>query len=82
MKVQSGNRHISLTSAQDGDGRSTPRLARFTPGNDLTANVQETGCSPGPVWKGAKKFAHIGTRSPGRAVRSESLYRLSYPAPR
>jgi hypothetical protein len=35
---------------------------------------------PGPVWTGAKDFSPTGIRSPNRPARSQSLYRLSYPA--
>jgi hypothetical protein len=32
------------------------------------------------VWTGAENFAPTGIRSPDRPARSQSLYRLSYPA--
>ena len=35
----------------------------------------------GPVWTGAENLAPTGIRSPDRAARSESLYRLSYRGP-
>jgi hypothetical protein len=47
----------------------------FTPGKGPVPIVQEAGWAPGPVWTGAKK-----SRSPGRPARSQSLYRLRYPA--
>ena len=34
---------LSLTSALDGGGWSTPRPSRFTPGNDPVPIVQEAG---------------------------------------
>jgi hypothetical protein len=34
---------LSLTSALDGGGWSTPRQGRFTPGNDTVPIVQEAG---------------------------------------
>ena len=34
---------LSLTSALDGGGWSTPRPGRFTPGNDPVPIVQEAG---------------------------------------
>jgi hypothetical protein len=34
-----------------------------------------------PVWTGTENIASTGIRSPGRSVRSESLYRLRYPGP-
>lgn len=39
------------------------------------------GWAPGPVWTGAKILEITGIRSPGRPVRSESLYRLRFPSP-
>jgi hypothetical protein len=42
-------------------------------------HVQEAGWTPRPVWTCAKNLAVTGIRSPVRPVRSQSLYRLSYP---
>jgi hypothetical protein len=44
--------------------------------------VQEAGWAPGPVWTGAENLAPTGIQSPYLPSRSQSLYRLSYPAPR
>ena len=55
-------------------GRSLP------PGKDRVPIVQEAGWAPGPVWTGAEKLAPTGIRSSDRPARSQSLYRLSYPA--
>ena len=49
---------------------------RERPGN----HVQEAGWAAGPVWTGAENLAPTGIRSPDRPARSQSLYRLSYPA--
>ena len=57
----------------------TPRPL-FTPGKDPVPIVQEAGWTPGPVWTGAENLVHIGIRSPDRPARSQSLYRLRYPA--
>ena len=57
---------------------STPR-PYFTPGKDPLHIVQEAGWTPGPVSTGGKSRP-TGIRSPGLPVRSQSLYRLSYPA--
>ena len=57
---------------------STPR-PYFTPGKDPVPIVHEAGWAPGPGWTGGKSRA-TGIRSPDRPVRSQSLYRLSYPA--
>ena len=58
--------------------RHAPPL--FTPGEDLVPIVQEAWWAPGPVWTGAENLAPKGIRSPDRLARSQSLYRLSYPA--
>jgi hypothetical protein len=60
---------LSLTSALNGGGWSTPRSGRFTTRKDLKPTVKEAGCAPGTVY--------TGIRSPDRPVRSKSLYRLS-----
>ena len=72
---------LPSTSALDGGGWSTPRPGRFTPGKDPVPIVQQAGWAPGPVWTCAENLAPTGIRSPDRPVRSESLYRLSYPGP-
>jgi len=51
-----------------------------TLGKDPVPIVQEAGWAPGPVWTRAENLAPTGIRSPGRPARSQSLYRLSYPA--
>jgi hypothetical protein len=68
---------LSLTSALDGGGWSTPRPGRFTPGKDPVPIVWEAGWAPGPVWTGAENLAPTGIRSPDCPARSQSLYRLS-----
>jgi hypothetical protein len=55
----------------------TPRPL-FTPRKNPVPIVQEAGWGPGPVWTGKSRPA--GIRSPDRPARSQSLYRLSYPA--
>ena len=57
---------------------STPR-PHFTLGKDPVPILQEAGWAPGPVWKGGKSRPHRDS-IPDRAARSQSLYRLSYPA--
>ena len=57
----------------------TPRLL-FTPVKEPVPIVQEAGWAPGPVWTGAENLGPTGIRSPDRPCRSQSLYRLSYPA--
>ena len=57
---------------------STPR-AHFTPSKDPVPILQKAGWAPGPVWTGGKSCPHRNS-IPHRPVRSQSLYRLSYPA--
>ena len=52
----------------------------LTPGKDPVPIVQEAGWASGLVWTGAENIAPTGIRSPDRPARSESLYRLRYPA--
>jgi hypothetical protein len=54
----------------------------FTSGKDPVPIVQKAGWAPGPVWTGAENLAPTEIRSPDRPARSQSLYRLRYPAPR
>jgi len=57
---------------------STPR-PHFTPGKDPVPILQEAGWAPGPVWTGGNSRPHRDS-IPDRPDRSQSLYRLSYPA--
>jgi len=59
---------------------STPR-PHFIPGKDPVPIVQEAGWVPVTVWTGGKSRPHRDS-IPGRPARSQSLYRLSYPAHR
>ena len=54
-------------------------LAASTPGKDPVPIVQEAGWAPGPVWAGGKSRPHQNSILE-RPARSQSLYRLSYPA--
>jgi len=56
---------LSLASAPDEGGWSTPRPGRFTSGKDPVVIVQEAGWVPGPVWTGAENLAYTGIRFPG-----------------
>jgi len=51
----------------------------FTPRKDPVPILQEAGWAPGPVWTGGKSRPHRDS-TPDRPARSQSLYRLSYPA--
>ena len=44
--------------------------------------VQKAGWAQDPVWTGAENLAPTEFRSPYHPARSQSLYRLSYPAHR
>ena len=57
---------------------STPR-PHFTPGKDPVPIVKEAGWTPGPVWTGGISRPHRDSIT-DRPARSQSLYRLSYPA--
>jgi len=57
---------------------STPR-PHFTPGKDPVPILQKAGWDPGPVWTGEKSRPHRDS-IPDRPTRSQSLYRLRYPA--
>jgi len=46
---------------------------------DAAPIVQEAGWAPGPVWRGEKSRPHWDS-IPDNPARSQSLYRLSYPA--
>jgi len=64
------NHTLSLTSALDGGGWSTPHLGRFTAGKD-----PEVGWASGPVWTGAENLVYSGIRSPERLARNESIHK-------
>ena len=78
------SRGIALPFRDHGTSRrggvSVTPLPLFTPGKDPVPIVQEAGWAPGPVWTSAKNLAPTEIRSPDRPARSQSLYRLSYPA--
>jgi len=82
--VHRGSRGIALLFHDHGTTRGwgvsiTPRPL-FTPGKDPVPIVQEAGWAPGPVWTGVENLAPSGIQSPDRPARSQSLYRLRYPA--
>ena len=68
----------------DGDTRrgwvvNSTSPSHFTPGKEPVPILQEAGWAPGPVWTGGKSRPHRDS-IPDRPARSQSLYRLSYPA--
>jgi len=64
-----------------GGGWSAPRPGRFTPRKDPVLIVWGAVWAPEQFWTDAEKLFLTGILSPERPVRSESLYRLSYPGP-
>jgi hypothetical protein len=48
---------------------------------DTSLIVHEAGWNPEPVWTGTENFVLTKFRSPHRPLRSDSIYRLSYPGP-
>ena len=79
-----GSRGIALPFHDHGTRRGEGSASRpgrfFAPGKDTVPIVLEAGWAPGPVWTGAENIAPTGIRSPDRPARSQSLYRLRYPA--
>jgi hypothetical protein len=51
---------LSLTSALDGGGWSTPCPGRFTPGKEPVPIAQEARWASGTVWTGAENLAPPG----------------------
>ena len=68
---------LSLTSALDGVGGQGHAPADLPRKREAVAILWEAGWAAGLVWKDSTNLI----RSPERPVRSESLYRLSYPDP-
>ena len=54
--------------------------AALYPEKDPVPIAQEAGWAPGPVRTGAENLALTWIRSADRPARSQSLYRLRYPA--
>jgi len=79
-----GSRGIALPFHDHGTksewGVSVTPRPLFTPGKVTVPIVQEAGWAPGLVWRGAENLVPTGTRSPDHPARSQSLYRLRYPA--
>jgi hypothetical protein len=60
-------------------GWLTPRLGRFTLGNNSVPIVQEDEWAPRPCYMDGVDIATTGIRIPDRPARSE--YRVCYPGP-
>ena len=67
------NYNLSLISALDGGGWSTPLPGCFIPWKDPEPIIWEAGWETGPVWTGAENLATTEIRSPDRPARSELL---------
>ena len=63
-----------------GLGGSAPCASHLYPGKDPVPILQEAGWAPGQVWTGGKSRPDWDS-NPDLPARSQSLYRLSYPAP-
>ena len=72
---------IVIVVKKKGKGHPCTGTEALYPGKDPVSIVQEAGWAPGSVWTGAENLAPTGIRSPDRPARSQSLYRLSHPAP-
>jgi len=72
---------LSLTSALDVGGWSTPRPGHIIPGNSPLPIVAEVGWAPQTAWTGEEYLTVTGIRSPDHLPRIETLCRLSYPGP-
>jgi hypothetical protein len=74
---------LSVTSALDGGGWSTPWPGRFTPGKTRYPLYRRLDWSQGRSERMGKNLTPPppGIRSPDRPAHSQSLYRLSYPDP-
>ena len=79
-----GSRGIALPFHDHGTIRGEGSASRpgrsYTPGKDTVPILHETEWAARPVWTGVENLASTGIRSPDRPARSQSLYRLSYPA--
>jgi len=65
-----------MTAALEGGEWPAARPDRTLPPVPI---LQEAGWAPGPVWTGGKSRPHWDS-IPDHPARSQSLYRLSYPA--
>jgi len=68
-----------MTAALEGGEWSAAHPGCFTPGKEPVPILQEAGWAPGPARTGGKYRPHRDS-IPDRPARSQSLYRLSYPA--
>ena len=76
------NSTLSLTSAPDGCGWSTPRPGRFTSGKETRYPLYRRLGGPQGQSGWVEKLGHHRGSIPDRPARSKSLYQLSHPGPR
>jgi hypothetical protein len=69
-----------MTTALEGGEWSAARRGRNLPPGKTRYQLYRSLGGPTPVWTGGENLAPTGIRSPDRPPRSQSLYRLSYPA--
>jgi hypothetical protein len=69
-----------MTTALEGVRGQRHAPAPLYPGKDPVPNVQEAGWVSGSVWTGSENLAPTGIRSLSHPARSQTLYRLRYPA--
>jgi hypothetical protein len=79
-RVSGGMALIILNLGVRRSGLSAQRPGRFKPWKDQVSIVQKAEWAKVSVWTCGKNFAPTGIRSPGRPARSQSLYRLNFPA--
>jgi hypothetical protein len=75
------NSTLSLTSALDGGGWSTPRRGRFTLGKTRYPLYRRLGVPQARSGRARKISPPTGIRFPDHPARSESPYRQCYPGP-
>ena len=79
-KLSRGLALFSRTFDTRWEWRGQPNApAASIPENDPIPILKETELPPGLVWTGGKSHLHRDS-NPDRPARSQSLYRLSYPA--
>jgi len=69
-----------MTTALEGVRGQRHAPAALYPGENPVPIVQEAGWAAGPILTGEEYLASTGIRFPDRPARSQSLYRLRYPA--
>ena len=68
-----------MTAALEGVSGQPHALGALYPEKDPVPILQKAGWAPRSVWVGGKSRPHCDA-IPDRPARSQSLYRLSYPA--